>query len=280
MQALREALVDLDFTASEADAYLTLARSRPMTAYAVAKAASLDKANTYKALESLAAKGAVDVADGERRIWAAVPPCELIALLRERRMRALDRAADAAAALSPTPADKRVYEVKSVDGVYRRATEMLGRARLAVAIDAFPGPLERLLPALEAAAARGVTVSVRRYGSPPLRGVHSFDAEHHAAILDRWHGEWFTLAVDAREVLIAYLARGGTAVHQCAYSASQVLAMVVQNGVVGETLLGELRRRHQAGEDPRSIVGDLAAVADEIDPLDLPGRVDLGGEVS
>ena len=276
---MRSALIELALTPSEADAYLTLVHAQPMTAYAVAKAAQMDKANTYKALESLSTKGAVEVADGERRIWAAVEPTEFLSVLRERHGRAIERATGAASRRSPTVRDRRVYEIKSVDAVYQRATEMLDRSVRTVAVDGFPGPLERVAPALERTSARGVTVSVRRYGSPEISGAHVFDAENHGDILTRWSGAWLTIAVDALEVLIAYVARDDEDVYQCAYTASPVVAMVIQNGVIGETLLGEVQRRRRAGEDADSSLDDVLGAAEIVDPLDLPGRMELGGVV-
>src|SRR5262245_37662340 len=90
-------LVELGFTALEAEAYVCLLRESPATGYRVAQLLGRPAAGIYKTLESLAGKGAALIHEDASRLYRAVPVDELLARL-ERRFAA--RRADAARALS------------------------------------------------------------------------------------------------------------------------------------------------------------------------------------
>ena len=71
-EAAVESLQELGFTETEALAYAGLVPISPATGYRVAQAIGKPAANTYKALESLEAKGAVLVESGAVRPLAAI----------------------------------------------------------------------------------------------------------------------------------------------------------------------------------------------------------------
>jgi sugar-specific transcriptional regulator TrmB len=70
------------FTPTEQRVYLALLRVSPATGYAVAQKAALARANTYDALEGLAARGAVARLPGRPARYAAVEPATLVGRLR------------------------------------------------------------------------------------------------------------------------------------------------------------------------------------------------------
>ena len=75
--ANREALSglrQLGFTDYEARIYVQLLKASPATAYEVAKAAGVPRANTYAALEALAQRGAVLPVNEEPLRYVAAPP--------------------------------------------------------------------------------------------------------------------------------------------------------------------------------------------------------------
>jgi len=74
MSDIKHRLEDMGFTALEADIYLHLLQHGATTGYAVAKAIGKAVANTYKGIESLRSKGAVEVSDSDKsRTCRAVP---------------------------------------------------------------------------------------------------------------------------------------------------------------------------------------------------------------
>jgi len=267
-----DALGGLGFTRFEGEALLALQDLGVCTAYAVAKAAGLNKANTYKALESLSRKGAVDLVDDEERQWRAVSNEELIAQAGRRHQEAMARAQAALPSRKAAAPDPRVFRLGSTSAVYQRASTLIHRASAVVAVDAFPTPLATLASDLTAAAKRGCTLSVRAYAPTEIPGAHVFLAPNHEQIVDDWSGELLTVSVDGQATLIAFFDRDGQGLRDAFVTENGLLSMVLHNGVVGEALFGDLVRRVHDGEDVRAAADDLIAISGELEPPSLPGR--------
>ena len=107
-------LVDFGFTATEAKVYLALLPISPATGYAVAQAAKLARANTYDALEGLAARGAVSRLPGKPARFAALDPDALVGRLRRESSRGLDEISEALSRIRRAEAAPRPPEVESI----------------------------------------------------------------------------------------------------------------------------------------------------------------------
>lgn len=234
------ALVDLGFTALEAEVYALLVKESPATGYRVAQALGKAAANVYKAIESLERKGAVMVDDGATRLCRPVPIDELLTRLERNFHSSRRRAARAVAAIGGDEPDDRVYRLRSREAVLGRARAMLGRATAVALVDVFPEPFEELHDALAAAAARGVDVAVQLYGAGHVEGadvVRHHDAER---ILARWPGEQLNLVTDATECLLALMARSRGEVLQAVWSESTYLSCLMHSTLAADTTLVSL----------------------------------------
>lgn len=232
-------LSTLGFTELEAAVYTFLVESSPATAYRVAQGIGKPVANTYKAVESLQQKGAVLVDETGTRLCRAVPPAELLAALERTFDTRREAAAQALGRLSPAKSDDGVFSINSAAQVYERCGQMLERAAEVVLLDAFPGVIEKLRPALEAAAARGITVAVQAYSPTDLKGADVIVPCTAGAVLERWPGQWLCLLVDGAEYLFAFLDRDGEKVHQAIWSTSAFLAWV-QHSYLSDSLRANL----------------------------------------
>ncbi len=87
------------FTATEARVYLALLKVSPATGYAVAREAGLARANTYAALERLAARGIAARLPGRPARFAAADPATLTSRLDREWKRDLGALADQLAAV-------------------------------------------------------------------------------------------------------------------------------------------------------------------------------------
>ena len=232
------ALVALGFTGLEAEVYVALVGESPSTGYRIAQSLGKPVANTYKAIESLAAKGAVLVDDGTSRLCRAIPPEELLGRLERAFAERRANAAEALARLRTAPADDdRVYQMRSAEQVLERARQMLAAAREVVLVDAFPRPLEALAADLEAAAARGVTVAVKAYEPVEIAGVDVFVGPTAAEVLAVWPGQWVNLVADGHDLLLGLLGTDMREVFQAVWSASAYLSWVYHGGVASEIIL-------------------------------------------
>jgi len=99
----KDALTSLGMNDLDAEVYLFLLPSEPMTAYRIGQSIGRPTANVYKAVESLARRGAVVVEDGEQRTVRAVAPDDLARQLERDFRASLDRAKSALAELPPPP---------------------------------------------------------------------------------------------------------------------------------------------------------------------------------
>jgi sugar-specific transcriptional regulator TrmB len=233
-------LAALGFTETEALLYCELVRSGPASGYRLAKAVGKARANVYQALSQLAQRGAVLIDDSEVHTFRATDPTELMRTLAESFRNHADAAQAQLQALTAPVADDRIYHLRAIDQVFERATAMIDRTVSTVLVDAFPEPLERILPALERAAARGVTVAALVYDD---RATASFPLVSSAAAhfaLARWPGLQLSVVTDAREHLVSLLDRRIGQVLHGIWSDSAYLSCLQHSGLAAEIRLASL----------------------------------------
>ena len=218
------ALTALGFTEMEAAVYAYLLGSPPVTAYAIAKAIGKPVANTYKTVASLQDRGAVIVDETANRLCSAVPAEELLRGLEDAFERRRKAAAEALARVRVSGTSDGIYSLTTADQVHERAIRMIGDAVDVVLIDAFPIVLNRLTPALQQAAARGVTVVVQSYERVRVAGAEVLIPLLHERVRARWPGQWLSLVADGAEYLSGYLDADGEAVHRALWTANAFIA--------------------------------------------------------
>ncbi|WP_394844497.1 TrmB family transcriptional regulator [Pendulispora brunnea] len=272
-----EALVDLGFTALEAEVYVTLVEHSPATAYKVAQEVGKAAANVYKAVESLQRKGAILVEESSGRLCRAVPPAELIGQLQQQFAQARTRAEQALAKLRGPAPDERVYQLAAHDQVLARARAMIERGQKVLLCDLFPESVELLRGDLEKAARRGVSVCVQTYAPatfPP--GIHVFENPAGARQLEAWPGgQWLNIVADAREYLFALLRTGGEGVHQAVWSESPCLSVVHHSGIKSEMTVVGFQRLIEAKADAAAFAQAFARTQQLFGAVDLPGYAAL-----
>lgn len=237
------ALQDLGFTEIEALVYAALLQESPATGYRVSHRIGRPTPNTYKAIASLQAKGAVLVDDGGNRLCRAVAPDEVLAALERRFQASKARAQTAIESLVPLAGDDRVYQLQSVDQVLERARVMLKNARKLVLLDVFPGPFAALRDALVAAARRVHVVAKVYDADADANGVDLVVCADPERVRALWPGQHLTLVRDAEEHLLALLAEDLTSVHQAVWSSSTFLSCMHHNHVASELAITD----HAAG---------------------------------
>jgi sugar-specific transcriptional regulator TrmB len=206
------ALTALGFSELEALAYLFLLRGSPATGYRVARGVGRTAANIYNTLESLEARGAVMLEQGEPKVYRAVPPDELLGAMEASFATRRAQADLALKSLEARSSDERVYRLSTPEQVFERCRTVLRTAVHVVLLDAFPGPLQVLLPELQAAADRGVRVAVQAYQPVLLPGVEVVLSYQSDAVRSRWAGEWINVVGDALVQVQALLEPGCGAV--------------------------------------------------------------------
>lgn len=229
-----QTIVELGFTALEAEIYTFLVRESPATGYRVAQAIGKPAANTYKALESLQRKGAVIVDDARNRLCRAVPPDELLRLLEVSFTESKESAARYLASIRPSAADDRLYQLQTRAQVLQRARVMLERADHVAVMDVFPSLLVELRSTVEAAQTRGIEVVVKTYRQTGVAATHMVVRPRGNEILSVMPGDLLNLNIDGREHLLALLKKDEDGAHQAFWTASPIVSYVLYNGLINE----------------------------------------------
>jgi sugar-specific transcriptional regulator TrmB len=235
-----EALVGLGFTGLEAEVYSFLLQESPATGYRIAQGIGKPAANTYKAIETLEAKGAILVEEAENRLCRAVPVEELLSRLERAFAKKRERAAQALTALKEPAGDDRIYQIRSREQVIERCRTMLARCTVVALIDAFPQPLEELRGAIEEAARRKIRLGVKAYRPIEIPGVEVLVDPKGDRTIASWPGQWVNLVADGREHLISFLTPDGLGVNQAVWSGSAYLSWVYHSALASEIALAAI----------------------------------------
>lgn len=242
-------LVALGLTSLEAEIYCFLVENSPATGYGIAKGIGKPAANTYKALESLHAKGAIVIEDSETRLCRAVAADELLESFERHFVRLKRQAQTQLGRLSPSPSDKRVYQLQTSELVIARYRKMFAESKRVVMLDFFPFPLAELRGNIVSAAKRGVKITMKAYEPCKIPGVSVTVDPNAEAILKKWPGQWANGVFDGEQYLLAFLSKDGHQVRQAIWSNNQYLSWIYYQGFVHELLVSELEAALDKGAD-------------------------------
>jgi sugar-specific transcriptional regulator TrmB len=199
-------LTPFGFTPTESRVYEVLLSDGPGTGYAIARNASLARANAYSALEGLVAKGAARTGDGQPKVFRAEPPGTVLARISNNQGEALDRLSRALEAFG-TPASVSLIELTNPRGLLQILTNEIGRARRSVHLLAPAEAFPLLSPALRRAVSAELEMVLLATEEVRLPFV---TVERIRTDLD-WPGLPVIALFDGQSAVIA--AREGSAVH-------------------------------------------------------------------
>lgn len=253
-------LMRIGFTDLESDLYLALLQKGVMTGYAVAKVLGKPVANVYKALESLAGKGAVVHAHREKKMFRAIPWRQLLDDEQRRHRRVIEELARELEAVPEPDDDEEVYQLKNIDQVIADALHIIRNAETVLLAEIEPGAVPLFAESLVAAAKRGVEVRVKVYRPVALDGVKVTLRENGEEVFARTKDVHFKLAADGRVFLNVLLNVSMDAVIQAFRSHSSLMNMAVYCGLLYELVLTELKPAIAAGnlKEARSILEKTA----------------------
>lgn len=254
---LIQTLQELGLTDLEARIYIFLLGDSPATGYRVAKSIGKPAANTYQAIVALERKGLLLVEEGEKRLCRAVPHTDMVGRL-ERDFRERCRAAtEALAAVQTLERDDHVYQLRSRRQVLERFESMLERVEKHVIIDAWPGILLDVAPIIEAAAARGIDVTVKTYEPAELKGVEIVYDYRGLGSMTVYPGDWLNVVIDGEELLLAHLAHDKVNLHLAVWTDSAHIAWVYYGGITSEILVDLLYSRLREGKSAEEILQEV-----------------------
>lgn len=245
-------LQQLGLTELESDIYLALLTKGAMTGYAVAKDIGKPVANVYKALDSLAGKGAAVQAQQDRKLYKATPWRDLLAEAERRQQDVLRNLARDLAAIPEPGEDEEVYQLTNADQVIATGHRLIEEAEQILLADLEPSAVSLYADALKAAAARGVEVRIKTYQPVNIPGVQIITRLKGEEVYARTPDVRFKIAVDGRSFLNALLSVDMDAVIQAFTSGSALMGMSIYSGLLYELVLTDIKRLAE-GDDFKGI---------------------------
>ena len=235
-----EDIIELGFSRIEAEIFVFLVQRPSATGYQVAKALGRPNSNIYRALDTLQTKGAVLMADGDKRRYRAVAIEELAGQITRRVEERGQRAVTNIAALGERESDDRIYSLTAVDQMYACCRRMLGECEEVAFLDLSPLPLAALRPEIEAAASRGARIGVQAYEEVEIGGVEVVVHPRTAQIREHLPLQAVVLIVDGVRCLLGATDDGGQRVYSCLWTESVFLSYVLMGYMHSELTLNHI----------------------------------------
>ncbi len=210
-------LTPFGFTSLESEIYTFLLKESPSTGYKVARDIGKPTANTYKAIESLQAKGAVVVEQGSNRLCRAVPGDELLARLTRDFEWKRASAEMELSKISTASRDEGLYALKSRSQALEKARQMIAKAEHVVLMVAKGEMVSQLREGIVALATRKVPLYLLSDQSPDVRSVKF-------ANLGGPQLNDLQVVIDAAECMIALFGKGKEDVIQAMWTQSHYIA--------------------------------------------------------
>jgi sugar-specific transcriptional regulator TrmB len=272
-ERVRPLLDNIGFSELETDVYVALRQEPGASGYRVAQIIGKPVGSTYKALETLRAKGAI-VSDETTRptTFSALPIREYIDA-RRRDLEALQaRIETELEDVVTTPAHAGIFELTSVGQVYQRCRELLRSAQTVALLNIDTRPLEELRSELEAAADRGVRVLIKTRAPAQVPGC-GIMAPAQARPLPSpgvSGDEEIAVAVDCREYVQAFLTSDGSEVEEAVWVRRPRLASEVCCLFQNDFTLTRVRAMVQAGKEVREIGHEMQRLGRMVEVQALP----------
>jgi len=229
-----EILFDLGFNRLETDVYIHLLTHLPSTAYKIGKELNKPTANVYKAIDSLAKKGAVIVEDNRTKLCKAVSPDEFLGHYENSIIEKTKSAKELLTNLQTKFDDEKSYSINSVPLVFERFNSMMSRSKKVVVIDAFPKALEKVIDSIEAATKRGIEVFVESYQPIEIKGADVTCATMGNKALSHWESQQLNVIIDGEEHLIALMDNDLKKVKQAVWSNNTYMSCMLFAGFLRE----------------------------------------------
>ncbi|HXY19933.1 MAG TPA: helix-turn-helix domain-containing protein [Gemmatimonadales bacterium] len=204
-------LLRFGFTPTESRVYVALLRHSPATGYAVAREAALARANTYGALESMAARGFVTRLPGSPARWVAEDPDTLLGRLGRETQQQLQRLAQQLSAVerrSAQPGPAAVELLAERSAVLDRVAEWARGAREELLAVVGPWASDVYQDFVRARGAR-TAVRLLSLGEPAPEGA-LVRAVSPADIRSYWGGLPIAVVTDRRRAVCALETGSGT----------------------------------------------------------------------
>lgn len=231
-----EEMKHLGFTGAAAQIYIFLLQFPHSTGYEISKGIGLPRANTYQALETLAAKEHITAVSKDPVRYAALPPALLLRRVQEETRQRCQHLEQELTALEKPDTPGHFWELRERSRIEQRLIELIGTATRRIAASLWVEDLDRLTEPLQAARQRGCTIILNLFGEARVDFATIYQHEAPEKVIG---GHVVALVVDFSEALVASLDTPATGV----VTENLTLVRVVEKLIRDEAYLASIYER-------------------------------------
>ncbi len=280
--SILEEMKHLGFTGAEAQVYVFLLQHPLSTGYEISKGTALARANTYQALETLAAKERVTAVSSDPLRYAPVPPTRLLQRIQQETAQRCQDLEQRLATLEQPDGIGHFWELSEHERIEARLLDLINTAHHRIAASLWAQDLEQFSDQLRAARARGCTVILNLFGEAQADFATVYQHEGPEKVIG---GHLIALTIDFTEALVASLDAPATGV----VTQNRTLVRIVEKLIRDESYLAaiyeqfapeleatfghhlvELRRRLLPTTDAERLIA-ITTLGSE--PIDLPANL-------
>lgn len=211
MKAAISKLAQLGLSEYEAKAYIALLRENPLTAYEVAKSASIPTSKIYEVIKKLENRQMVQAIHGESsRLFVPVSLDDFIYNYRTSVENGLNTIKDELKGLKVGMDTSYTWHVKEYENLILKVERMLKTADHTILLSIWPAEINRVFDALTHAEERGVSVAIVHYGASSFSIGQTYLHPIEDTIYERKDARGVSLIVDSKEALIGKVSGSGT----------------------------------------------------------------------
>ena len=242
MRNAAKKLIEIGFTQLESDIYLFLLVQGSGTGYGIAKGINKAIANVYKALESLAIKGAVTHTNTGSKMCSAVPWEQFLASEKKQYLSNIDSLSKQLEQLPAQQQDEQVHQLLNVNQVIDQSIQIIESARTILLLDLQPGSVEWLKEAITEAVIRGVEVRAKVYEDVELPGVILTLRVDGKEVYAKTRDIEYAICADGSDLLMALISEDGNKVIQAIQTKSSLMNIRFYCGLLYELILTDIKR--------------------------------------
>ncbi len=231
--AILEEMKHLGFTGAEAQVYIFLLQHPLSTGYEISKGTALPRANTYQALETLAAKERVTAVSPDPVRYAPVPPTHLLQRIQQETTQRCQDLEQQLATLEQPDGIGHFWELRERVRIETRLLDLINAAQHRIAASFWAQDLEQFSDPLRAARERGCTVILNLFGDAKADFATVYQHEGPEKVIG---GHLIALTTDFTEALVASLDAPATGV----VTQNRTLVRIVEKFIRDESYLAAI----------------------------------------
>ena len=233
--ALIENLMKVGLSRLEAEIYIELQKNPFSTGYKIANSINEPLSNTYKAIESLVKKKCIIVYQNKKtKNYSAVNISTIISQKEEELKKQKEILETEINKISNSIKTEGIYLLNSIEDVFEKAKTMIENANTNIIIDSYPEPLIRVKEIIEKVSNKGIDIIIESSSSIQIEGCEIIEPENYIEDQNYWPCDWFNIAVDGEEFILAFLKKNGEGVFHAVWSKSPYLALMIYYSFVQE----------------------------------------------